>query len=64
MSKIIAHSRSYDELLDIWQGWRKISVPMKPLYEEQVTLANEGAQALGYQDLGVMWRSELRYACR
>lgn len=57
MSKIIAHSRNYDELLDIWQGWRKISVPMKPLYEEQVTLANEGAQALGYQDLGAMWRS-------
>lgn len=57
MSKIMATSRNYNELLEIWQGWRKISVPMKPLYEQQVNLANEGAQSLGYKDLGVMWRS-------
>lgn len=57
MAAIMATSRDYDELLDIWQGWRKISPPMKGLYERQVTLANQGAQALGYDDLGIMWRS-------
>ena len=57
MAKIMAESRDYDELVDIWQGWRQISVPMKPLYTQQVSLANEGALSLGYQDLGVMWRS-------
>ena len=30
---------------------------MKPLYSRQVDLANEGAQGLGYKDLGAMWRS-------
>lgn len=57
MSKIIASSRDYDELLEMWQGWREISPIMKPLYKQQVAIANEGAQSLGYQDLGVMWRS-------
>lgn len=57
LSTIIAESRNYDELLEAWQGWRTISVEMKSLYEQQVKLANEGAQALGYKDLGAMWRS-------
>ncbi len=57
MTARMAVSRDYDELLDLWQGWRSISPPMKALYSRQISLANEGAQALGYQDLGVMWRS-------
>lgn len=57
LSSTMATSRNYDELLDVWQGWRTISPEMKPLYERQVELANEGAQGLGYKDLGAMWRS-------
>jgi peptidyl-dipeptidase A len=57
MTAKMATSRNYDELLELWQGWREISPPMKALYERQVVLANEGAQGLGYQDLGAMWRS-------
>lgn len=57
MTAKMATSRNYDELLDLWQGWRQVSPPMKALYERQVELTNEGAQNLGYQDLGVMWRS-------
>ena len=53
----MATSHNYDELLELWQGWRTISPEMKPLYTRQVELANEGAQGLGYKDLGVMWRS-------
>ncbi|MEW6981976.1 M2 family metallopeptidase [Colwelliaceae bacterium 6471] len=57
MTAKMATSHNYDELLELWQGWREVSPPMKSLYSRQVELANEGAQGLGYQDLGVMWRS-------
>jgi len=57
MSAKMASSRDYDELLELWQGWRTVSPGMKPLYSRQVDLANEGAQGLGYKDLGAMWRS-------
>tara|TARA_R110000744_G_scaffold71508_4_gene144118 strand:+ start:5336 stop:7180 length:1845 start_codon:yes stop_codon:yes gene_type:complete len=57
MTATMATSRDYDELLEMWQGWRTISPEMKPLYMRQVELGNEGAQGLGYADLGAMWRS-------
>lgn len=57
MTATMATSRDYEELLDVWQGWRQISPPMKPLYTRQTELANEGAKGLGYSDLGTMWRS-------
>lgn len=57
MSAIMATSRDYEQLLDIWDGWRKISPAMKDLYTRQTELANEGANGLGYKDLGTMWRS-------
>jgi len=57
MTSIMAESRDYDELLEMWQGWREVSPPMKTLYTRQAELANEGANGLGYKDLGAMWRS-------
>ena len=57
MTATMATSRNYDELLEMWQGWRTISPDMKPLYIRQAELGNEGAQGLGYEDLGAMWRS-------
>ena len=57
LSKVMAESKDYDELLEAWQGWRTISPEMKPLFVREVELANEGARGLGYQDLGAMWRS-------
>jgi peptidyl-dipeptidase A len=57
MTTRMAVSRNQSELLNLWQGWRNISPVMKPLYQRQVELANEGAVNLGYQDLGIMWRS-------
>jgi len=57
LESILAHSRNPDELLEAWDGWHRISVPMKELYARQVELANEGAKDLGFDDLGVMWRS-------
>ncbi|WP_076418399.1 M2 family metallopeptidase [Colwellia sp. UCD-KL20] len=58
MTTTMATSRDYDELLEIWEGWRTISPAMKPLYIKQAELGNEGANSLGYKDLGVMWRSK------
>ncbi len=57
LSAVMAESRDYSELLEAWQGWRTISPEMKPLFVREVELANEGAQGLGYSDLGAMWRS-------
>ncbi|MAD74039.1 MAG: peptidyl-dipeptidase [Rheinheimera sp.] len=58
MSSIMANSRDYDELLEMWQGWREISKPMRPLYQRLIELTNEGAKELGYADTGAMWRSK------
>ena len=57
LSDIMAESRDPGALLEAWNGWRQVSVPMKDLYARQVELANEGAAELGYVDLGTMWRS-------
>ncbi len=57
LSDVMAESRDPDELLEAWDGWRKVSPPMKGLYVRQVELANEGAAELGFSDLGTMWRS-------
>ena len=57
LEEIMAHSRDPDELLEVWEGWRTISPPLKKLYARQVELANEGAVELGFDDLGIMWRS-------
>jgi peptidyl-dipeptidase A len=54
---LMQKSRDYDELLEYWAGWRRISVPMRDKYERFVELANEGAAELGYRDVGEMWRA-------
>jgi peptidyl-dipeptidase A len=57
LGDIMAESRDPDLLLESWQGWRKVSPPMKEAYVRQVELANMGAVTLGFNDLGEMWRS-------
>lgn len=58
LENIMSTSRDPEELKEIWQGWRKISRPMKALYERQVEIGNEGAKELGYENLSVFWRSK------
>jgi peptidyl-dipeptidase A len=43
--------------LDVWRGWHTVSRPMKTQYARFVTLTNEGARELGYNDAGALWRS-------
>ena len=54
---ILATSRDPSELLDVWQGWHRISPGMRDRYARFVTLANAGARGLGFQDAGAMWRA-------
>jgi len=58
LEQLMKDVRDYDELLEYWTGWRQISVPMREQYARFVELANEGANELGYGDLGEMWRSK------
>lgn len=57
LEEILAQSRDYDETLEAWVGWRRVSVPMRDDYTRFVELVNEGARELGFSDLGEMWQS-------
>ena len=58
LSNLMAESSDPAVLLEAWQGWREIAKPMRPLFQREVELANEGARDLGYQDLSELWRSQ------
>jgi peptidyl-dipeptidase A len=58
LSEVLAKSRKYDELTEVWAGWHSIARPMRKDYVRFVELANEGARELGFADLGAMWRSQ------
>ena len=57
LKAVLEKSRDHAELLDAWQGWHDAARPLRADYQRYVSLANEGASALGYRDLGAMWRS-------
>ena len=57
MTRILATNRDPAELYDVWQGWHRISPPMKDDFTRFVELANKGAKELGFADAGAMWRS-------
>ncbi len=58
MSSEMATLRDADKLLEYWAGWREVSKPMAPLYAEQVSLANEGAAELGFENVSALWRGK------
>jgi peptidyl-dipeptidase A len=58
LSKTLAESRNYDTLVEAWRGWHDVGAQMREPYRRFVELANEGAQELGFKDLGVMWRAQ------
>jgi len=58
MGRVMATSRDAAEQLELWQGWREVAAPMREEYRRFVELGNEGAQGLGYSDLGALWRSQ------
>ncbi len=57
ISERLANSRDPNELKAMWEGWHAIAKPIRPKYERFVTLANEGAKEIGFDNLGALWRS-------
>lgn len=57
IGRIMAESRDPQELLDVWRGWHAVGAPMRDDYQRFAQLANKGARELGYDNVGVMWRS-------
>ncbi|MCB2085341.1 MAG: M2 family metallopeptidase [Sphingomonadaceae bacterium] len=50
--------RTPEELAEMWASWHNnVGAPMKDDYARMVAIANEGAQELGFSDVGAMWRS-------
>jgi peptidyl-dipeptidase A len=50
--------RTPAELAEMWTSWHdSVGAPMKDDYARMVNIANEGAQELGFSDVGAMWRS-------
>ncbi|BDI61361.1 M2 family metallopeptidase [Qipengyuania nanhaisediminis] len=50
--------RTPEELAEMWVSWHdNVGAPMREDYTRMVAIANEGAQELGFDDLGTMWRS-------
>ncbi|MCL1142509.1 M2 family metallopeptidase [Shewanella gaetbuli] len=58
LSNVMATSNDPALLLEAWTGWREIAKPMRPLFEREIELANEGARDLGFSDLSELWRSQ------
>lgn len=46
-----------DQLEEVWSKWRESTKDMREGYAEMVSVANEGARELGFDDVGHMWRS-------
>ncbi|MBY0384188.1 M2 family metallopeptidase, partial [bacterium] len=58
LEEIIAKSRKPAELLEAWEGWRTVSVPMKAKYQKIVELSNQGSRELGFKNLAGFWKSK------
>ena len=57
LEKIMNESHDPQQLLKAWKAWHSVGKDIKPLYEKFVSFANEGAQGIGFADIGSMWRS-------
>lgn len=52
-----ARTRDWDTQLQAWEDWRSATRDIAPLYREFVGLGNEGAAAVGFDNLGELWKS-------
>lgn len=52
-------NRNPEELKEMWTSWHsQVGGPMKDDYARMVEIANQGANELGFSDVGAMWRSQ------
>jgi peptidyl-dipeptidase A len=57
LEDVLMTNRKADAQLDAWTGWHDVAKQMREPYTRFVELANEGARGIGYDDVGVLWRS-------
>ncbi|XP_061182126.1 angiotensin-converting enzyme-like [Saccostrea echinata] len=58
LTDIITNSRDYNELLEVWKGWRDQSgKKMRTKYTEFVKAMNAAIKFSGFNDTGEYWRS-------
>ena len=57
LSRVLRTSKDWDELTEAWTGWHAIAPALREKYARYVELGNEGARAIGFDDLGALWRS-------
>ena len=57
LARVLARSRSCDGLTEGWGGWRAVAPAMRDKFERYVELGNKGAKAIGFDDMGALWRS-------
>ncbi len=55
LSKVLETSRNPEEMKAAWLGWHNAFDSQKPLYQEFVSLANEGSRDIGFKDLSEVW---------
>ncbi|CAN8014739.1 unnamed protein product, partial [Ixodes persulcatus] len=62
IKNILQDSMDYDELLHVWNEWRRVSGrPLKAQYSRYVELQNEAAKINGFDDASGMWQES--YEC-
>jgi peptidyl-dipeptidase A len=54
---ILSSSRDPKALLAAWEGWHAVGKGIRPLYQQFVELANEGAREAGFANVADQWRS-------
>jgi peptidyl-dipeptidase A len=57
MEEAFATTQDEAVLRDLWIGWRTFAPEVRPRYTRMVELSNKGAREFGFQDTGVLWRS-------
>lgn len=57
LSDVLAKSRDYNELIDAWTGWHSVATSYRKDYQRYIEIANAGARAYGFSDLGASWKS-------
>ncbi|MGI0132483.1 MAG: M2 family metallopeptidase [Thermoplasmata archaeon] len=58
LEHVLAESRDPAQMLDAWSGWHAVGRSMRSTFRRYVELANQGAQEVGFEDTGSMWRSK------
>ena len=57
LEALMGTERDPELLKEMWTSWHAVGKPMRADYVRLVSIANEGAKELGFQNLGAMWRS-------